>query len=83
MASEWDETGLTQAEINEQKPLFEEYYKKMSTDRNKGMLDTAIEYLEGDQVIFYAVGMAHLLDSETGLVDALRQAGYTVEKVAY
>jgi len=83
VALEWDETDLTQEEINKQKPLFEEYYKKMSTDRNKEMLKTAIEYLESDQVIFYAVGLAHLLDGETGLVDALQQAGYTVERLSY
>ena len=43
----------------------------------------AIEYLESGDVVFYAVGLAHLLDSENGLVDTLREAGYTVELVNY
>ena len=47
------------------------------------MLKKAIEYLESDKVIFYAVGLAHLLDGTNGLVDALREAGYTVELVTY
>ena len=47
------------------------------------MLKTAIEYLESGEVIFYAVGLAHLLDNTNGLVQALRDAGYTVELVTY
>ena len=59
-----------------------EYDKSMQIDRNKGMLEVAKEYLEGDQVVFYAVGLAHLL-AEDGLVNTLRDAGYTVELVTY
>ena len=71
------------AEYNAQEPLRKEYEKAMETDRNEGMLDVAIDYLEGDQVVFFAVGLAHLLDDTNGLVDALRTAGYTVELVKY
>ncbi|MEE1329524.1 MAG: TraB/GumN family protein [Oscillospiraceae bacterium] len=71
------------AEYEEYKPLMDEYNKAISIDRNKGMLKKAIEYLESDKVIFYAVGLAHLLDGTNGLVDALREAGYTVELVTY
>ena len=71
------------AEYEEYKPLLDEYNKAISIDRNKGMLKKAIEYLESDKVIFYAVGLAHLLDGTNGLVDALREAGYTVELVTY
>lgn len=71
------------AEYEECKPLMEEYDKAVSFERNKGMLKKAIEYLESDKVIFYAVGLAHLLDGTNGLVDALREAGYTVELVTY
>ena len=39
-------------------------------------------YLESGDVVFYAVGLAHLL-AESGLVQALRDAGYTVELVTY
>ena len=67
--------------INAQlKQLQEEYDKSMERDRNKGMLEVAIEYLEGDKTVFYAVGIAHLL-AEDGLVNTLRAAGYTVELV--
>jgi uncharacterized protein YbaP (TraB family) len=71
------------AEYEEYKPLMDEYNKAISIDRNKGMLKKAIEYLESDKVIFYAVGLAHLLDGTNGLVDTLREAGYTVELVTY
>ncbi|MBQ7800780.1 MAG: TraB/GumN family protein [Oscillospiraceae bacterium] len=67
----------------EELPLYEEYNKAMNTDRNEGMLEAATEYLESGETVFYAVGLAHLLDSTNGLVDALRAAGYTVELVSY
>lgn len=79
--SEMDEEEL--AEYEAMKPLIDAYNKAMSIDRNEGMLDKAIEYLESGDVVFYAVGLAHLLDSTNGLVDTLRQAGYTVELVTY
>lgn len=62
--------------------LQQEYDKAMSVDRNDGMLKVAQEYLESGDVVFYAVGLAHLL-AENGLVNALRDAGYTVELVTY
>ena len=83
LEDEWDTSELTEEELAELKPLMEEYNKAMSFDRNEGMLKTAIEYLESGEVIFYAVGLAHLLDNTNGLVQALRDAGYTVELVTY
>ena len=71
------------AEYEEQKHLLEEYNQAMSYDRNEGMLEKAVEYLESGDVVFYAVGLAHLLNNVNGLVDALRDAGYTVELVTY
>lgn len=71
------------AEYEAELPLIEEYHKAMSYDRNEGMLKVAITYLESGEVVFYAVGLAHLLDDTNGLVDALRDAGYTVELVQY
>lgn len=62
--------------------LKQEYDKAMSTDRNKGMLEVAKQYLESGDTVFYAVGLAHLL-AEDGLVNTLRNAGYTVELVTY
>lgn len=66
----------------EEKPLYEEYIKAMETDRNVGMLEVAKDYLESDEVVFYAVGLAHLL-AKDGLVNTLRDAGYTVELVNF
>ena len=83
---EVDTSELTEEELAEyeaQKPLIDEYNKALSYDRNIGMLSKAIEYLESGEVIFYAVGLAHLLDGTNGLVQALRDAGYTVELVPY
>jgi uncharacterized protein YbaP (TraB family) len=54
----------------------------MNWDRDEGMVETAIEYLESGDVVFYAVGLAHVL-SEEGLVNSLREAGYTVELVTF
>ena len=47
------------------------------------MLEKAIEYLESGEVVLYAVGYAHLFEGGNGLVDTLREAGYTVEQVTY
>ena len=66
----------------EEAALHEEYNKAISTDRNAGMLEAAKEFLESGDVVFYAVGLAHLL-AEDGLVFTLRDAGYTVELVTF
>ena len=54
----------------------------MITQRNAVMLSAAITQLESGSTVFYAVGLAHVL-GETGLVNGLRNAGYTVELVSY
>lgn len=84
-----DEAALTEylnadapVMTDEEQKLYEEYNKAMSTDRNAGMVQTAIDYLESGETVFYAVGLAHVL-AEDGLVNALRDAGYTVEIVTY
>ena len=86
LSDEEDMTDWTEeekAEYEEVKHLIDEYNQAMSYDRNDGMLEKAIEYLESGDVVFYAVGLAHLLNNVNGLVDALREAGYTVELVTY
>ena len=86
LSNEPDLSELTEeelAEYNANRHLYDEYNKGMSIDRNEDMLEVAIDYLESDDVVFYAVGLAHLLDETNGLVEALRNAGYTVELVAY
>lgn len=67
---------------DEERTLYQEYLDAMIIQRNKNMLDVAISYLESGDTVFYAVGLAHLLQ-ENGLVDTLRDAGYTVEQVTY
>ena len=66
----------------EQTALLEDYYDKMLTQRNLGMRDKAVQWLEAGDKVFFAVGAAHLVD-EGGLVELLREAGYTVEQVEY
>ena len=80
-----DTSSLTEAELeqyNKELALYKEYNEAMSSSRNVDMVDVAIGYLESDKVVFYAVGLAHLL-AEDGLVNALRDAGYTVEPVTF
>ncbi len=91
---EWckgDETDLrkllsedtdTSEMTKEEKLLYQEYDKAMNTDRNKNMVKVATEYLESGDTVFFAVGLAHLLD-DGGLIDGLKNAGYTVEQVKY
>lgn len=62
--------------------LIREYDQAVSTDRNLSMLVAARKYLESGETVFYAVGLAHLL-TQDGLVQTLRDAGYTVELVEY
>ena len=84
-----DESALTEAikdefsdmTVEDQK-LYSEYNQAMMTDRNALMLKAAKKYLESGETVFYAVGLAHLL-AEDGLVNALRNAGYTVEPVVF
>ena len=73
-----EEAELTDAQI----ALLEDYNDKMLTQRNLGMRDRAVEWLNAGDKVFFAVGAAHLVD-EGGLVALLRAAGYTVEQVTY
>lgn len=77
-AMETDTTAMTQEEL----ALYEEYITAMQTERNKQMHQVAEEYLESGETIFFAVGLAHLI-GEDGLVQSLRNAGYSVEVVQY
>lgn len=66
----------------EEQKIYQEYRQAMEIDRNQQMLEEAKEYLEGDQVVFFAVGLAHLI-TENGLVNTLKDAGYHVELVSF
>ncbi len=60
--------------------LNEEYFDAMITRRNNGMADFAEEALDANEEVFICVGMAHVA-GEGGIVDLLRDRGYTVEVV--
>lgn len=75
---ETDSEDLTGMEL----AYAQEYTNAMETDRNAKMLETAIDYLNSGDTVFYAVGLAHLM-AEDGLVNTLRAAGYTVELVTF
>lgn len=64
-------------ETDEEKALYAEYHKAMSTDRNINMTDYAENALATGQQTFIVVGTAHIV-GEGGLVDLLTQRGYTV-----
>ena len=67
----------------EEQALIDEYNEGMMLKRNAEMLAKTKEYLEGDKKVFFAVGLAHLLDDENGLLKCLREEGYTVEQVVF
>ncbi len=69
------------AELDEDElAVYDEYHKAMELDRNAQMAVVAGEYLQSGKTVFYAVGLAHLL-GEGGLVEALRELGYTVKLI--
>ena len=51
----------------------------MMDARNAGMAEQALELLASGEVCFYIVGAAHMV-GESGLVNALTEAGCTVEQ---
>lgn len=76
---EADFTGMSDKEIE----AYKEYDKALCDDRDALMLEKAKEYIASGETVFVAVGLAHLIDEDTGLLDALEEAGYTVEQVEY
>ncbi len=77
------ETEIPEDATKEEIKAYEEYEKIMMSDRDTDMKKVAESYLSSGETVFYAVGLAHLLGDETGLVDTLRDAGYIVELVEY
>ncbi len=66
----------------EQLALYEDYEYRLTDERNIGMRDKAVEYLNSGKTVFFAVGSLHMAN-ETGLVRLLAEAGYTVEPFSY
>jgi uncharacterized protein YbaP (TraB family) len=65
--------GLTEDEIAE----YNVYNYRMMDERNVIMTNAVKSYLSGNRTVFVIVGEAHMV-GETGIVNALRQAGHTV-----
>ncbi len=66
----------------EQLALIEDYNRAMIDDRNLGMAETALGYLRSGDTVFFAVGAGHMV-GDKGLVQLLRDAGCTVERIEY
>ena len=58
------------------------YNKALIDDRNRTMAEKAKEYLLSGRTVFFAVGAAHMANA-TGIVQLLRDAGYTIEEFSY
>ena len=57
--------------------LYQEYIDKLLTTRNRSMTDTAEQYLQNGQKVFFLVGVLHFY-GENGIVSLLQKDGYTV-----
>ena len=73
-------TPLPEDATPEEKEYYEEYTKKMITERDKIMADGIKSYLKSGETVFVAVGLAHVI-GEDGIIDQLKEAGYTVTRV--
>lgn len=62
--------------------LYADYNARLITARNANMAQAAKACLSGGKTVFFAVGAAHMAN-ETGIVQLLTDAGYTVEEVKY
>jgi uncharacterized protein YbaP (TraB family) len=58
---------------------YADFQKDMLTDRNKRWVES-FEEMEGEKSSFIAIGAGHLPGKE-GLIELLREEGYTVEAV--
>jgi len=82
MATVWktgDDAALI--ELTESFSESEEYNQAMLVDRNKGMTEKVVGYLNGTKQETYliVVGAAHML-GESGIVTSLQEQGYTVTR---
>ncbi len=75
-----NETETAGDYTEEQLALIEDYNYRLVDERNLGMRDKAIEYLNSGETVFFAVGAAHMAN-EAGLVQLLTDAGYTVQQI--
>lgn len=52
----------------------------LNATRDKGFFEDAVDYLANGEKVLIAIGAAHIV-GETGLVNTLTQAGYTVTRI--
>lgn len=78
LSEEFDESSMTAEEIL----AMREYNQQMVHSRNKVMADKLIELSEGDESVFYLVGLAHLV-GDTGVLALLDEAGVEYERITY
>jgi uncharacterized protein YbaP (TraB family) len=71
------DSKFVQTEMLEQFQEFPELYEKMLRDRNKRWMPSIEKLLAGDRDAMVVVGAMHLV-GEDGLVEMLRERGYTV-----
>jgi uncharacterized protein YbaP (TraB family) len=73
---------LPEEEAEELNRMSEAYYHQMYTERNIAMAQCAEQLLEEGKRVFYVVGVAHML-GDGGIVNLLREAGYSVTQIVY
>lgn len=69
------------SDTGESAEISAEYMDALITRRNITMADAAKRYMAEDKNVFFVVGIGHML-GDGGIVDLLKQDGYTVEKAA-
>ena len=75
-----EDYGITEEEYKNLEEMSDKYNKSLLNDRNVGMAETAIEYLESGKTVFYVVGLAHFID-EANIIDYMKNLGYEINRV--
>ena len=70
-------TGTFTEQDADKAALYQEYIDKLVLTRNRSMAETAEQYLQNGQKVFFLVGVLHFY-GEGGILDLLQQAGYTI-----
>jgi uncharacterized protein YbaP (TraB family) len=63
-----------------EKEYITDFNNKLVVERNKGMLNKAIEYFNKNYDVFYMVGTLHII-GDTGLVEGLKENGFNVRQI--
>jgi len=80
LLDEWKHGGSSETEkaLSEMRDEWPQIYKTVITDRNSAWMPQIEQYLASGNVAFVIVGLAHIHGPD-GLLQQLRNAGYTVE----